>query len=80
MTCREFSERLYALHAGELSFARNTLLRLHAAFCPDCRRLLDGYTLTVDLAVGGDTALPADVAVQVEALLGNLAVDSPGPG
>jgi anti-sigma factor RsiW len=53
VTCKELVEGLDAYFAGELPPNRRSGLEEHAHGCPACRRYLESYRATIDLARQG---------------------------
>ena len=51
MTCKALIDKfLFDYHAGDLSLARKLDFELHLTLCGDCRRYVDSYRKTIDLA------------------------------
>ena len=51
MTCKALIDKfLFDYHAGNLSLARKLDFELHLTLCGDCRRYVDSYRKTIDLA------------------------------
>lgn len=70
MNCRELTERVMALRAGELNLRARLALQLHAAFCDCCRNLLSTYDTTVAVSVElADREIPEAVSLEFEAMM-----------
>jgi len=51
VTCKALIDKfLFDYHAGDLSLARKLDFELHLTLCGDCRRYVDSYRKTIDLA------------------------------
>ena len=51
MTCEALIDKfLLDYHAGNLSLVRKIDFELHLTLCADCRRYVDSYRKTIDLA------------------------------
>jgi len=70
MNCRELTERVMALRAGDLSLRARLALRLHAALCDCCRNLLSTYDTTVAVSAElADREIPEAVSREFEAMM-----------
>lgn len=59
MNCQALIDRfLYDYHAGTLPISRRVEFELHLTLCRDCRRYVDSYKKTVNLAKETASELP----------------------
>lgn len=79
MTCRELTEKVMALRAGELSWHARLSLQVHAAMCDCCRNLLTTYDTTVALSAElADKEVPEEVVRAFEAMLADAMTEPEG--
>ena len=69
MTCREFADFMMDYLSGELSSESRAEFEYHLGLCSNCRRYLDSYRETVNLAgrafEDDDANLPSQVPEQL---------------
>lgn len=64
ITCRKIDSLLADYLEGALAAYLRPVFRLHMAFCAPCRKYLDGYRKTADLAhqsCAGQDPMPEDL-------------------
>jgi anti-sigma factor RsiW len=77
-TCRELSDALYDLVAGELSSERQDDLRRHADGCTACAALVESYQITIRLARRlAPVSLPPECLVRLQNALAGIGIAPP---
>jgi anti-sigma factor RsiW len=77
-TCRELSDALYELVAGELPPERQDELRRHADGCTACAALVESYQITIWLARRlTPVSLPPGCLVRLQAALAGIRIAPP---
>lgn len=73
ITCRELVEFLMTYLDGELPLSQRARIRLHLAFCADCRRYVASYETAVRLGkqalTPSEDPVPSDVPEELVRLI-----------
>lgn len=57
MSCKDVADFLMDYLDGTLPLAQRVMFKLHIGLCRDCRRYIDSYKKTVELARGASGAV-----------------------